>query len=266
MDRTVWRTWYRRTGERQLRAVVLEAWDPIGVGEDSPTEYDSYLGRIAGVLRRGGTVEDVLSLLRSIAIYEMGMPWPERDRKAAGAIHAWYVEAMRDAEAVLETFRQRPPADPFLDASTVPARTPDQVWSEQAIRDGVVALLGGAPLEDVLRSSLPNALGSFFERLLQETATWSRSWWVDTAIPSRADITDDGTLALTGTFVLADEHENWLQPFEALLRLDATQARLAAYRIRLCEADTRMDAVPWGGPRPKHWPHAKAWSFEFGSG
>jgi hypothetical protein len=103
MELIAWRTWYKQTGERRLRKVVLEQWDPIGVGQDSPTEYDAYLLQIAGLLRRGGTAKELEGLLRSLSLYQMGAPGPERDRTAALAIHAWYGEAMRDAAAASDT-------------------------------------------------------------------------------------------------------------------------------------------------------------------
>lgn len=39
-----WVRWWRQTGERELRCILMTAWDPIGVG-DAPEawdEYDSY--------------------------------------------------------------------------------------------------------------------------------------------------------------------------------------------------------------------------------
>ncbi len=97
MELTGWHLWLKRTGGRQLREVVLAEWDPIGVADVSPDEYDSYLGLIAARLRRGDSVEEIAALLSSLAEDQMGMPGPERVRRAAAALHAWYAQAMEAA-------------------------------------------------------------------------------------------------------------------------------------------------------------------------
>ena len=51
-DTDEWRAWWRQRGERELRCILMTAWDPIGVG-DAPEawgEYDEYASQIARVL------------------------------------------------------------------------------------------------------------------------------------------------------------------------------------------------------------------------
>ena len=44
-----WRAWWGRHGERELRCILMTAWDPIGVGFDPSAwdEYDEYAFTIA---------------------------------------------------------------------------------------------------------------------------------------------------------------------------------------------------------------------------
>lgn len=52
-DTDGWRAWWRERGERELRCILMTAWDPIGVG-DTPAawdEYDGYAPQIARALR-----------------------------------------------------------------------------------------------------------------------------------------------------------------------------------------------------------------------
>jgi hypothetical protein len=48
-----WLGWWRTTGERELRCILMTAWDPVGAG-DAPEawdEYDSYAPVVAHRLR-----------------------------------------------------------------------------------------------------------------------------------------------------------------------------------------------------------------------
>lgn len=51
-DTDEWRAWWHERGERELRCILMTAWDPIGVG-DTPEawdEYDEYTPQLARVL------------------------------------------------------------------------------------------------------------------------------------------------------------------------------------------------------------------------
>jgi len=41
--------WWKRKGQRELRALLMEEWDPIGVSgvAEAADEYDSYLLQLA---------------------------------------------------------------------------------------------------------------------------------------------------------------------------------------------------------------------------
>src|SRR4051812_19148169 len=40
-----WRDWWSRHGERELRCILMSAWDPLGTGDvpEAWDEYDSYI-------------------------------------------------------------------------------------------------------------------------------------------------------------------------------------------------------------------------------
>jgi hypothetical protein len=93
MDVRDWNRWWRQSGGDQLRDLVMRVWDPIGVSDlpEARDEYDSYLGLIAGRLRRGDSVEGLAGLLGRLRTEQMGLrPDPARDLSAAAAIHDWY--------------------------------------------------------------------------------------------------------------------------------------------------------------------------------
>lgn len=52
-DTDEWRAWWQGCGERELRSILMTAWDPIGVGDDPEAwdEYDEYAPQLAHVLR-----------------------------------------------------------------------------------------------------------------------------------------------------------------------------------------------------------------------
>jgi hypothetical protein len=89
------------TGEEieQLRRILLEKWDPIGVhafaepGDDASAywdEYDSYMPAILSDLERGGDVEWLSQYLASRRTEAMGLDdRPDLDRRAAEFIVAW---------------------------------------------------------------------------------------------------------------------------------------------------------------------------------
>jgi hypothetical protein len=50
-----WHRWWKTSGARELRMLLMTYWDPIGVKgiPEASDEYDSYLGPLAKKLREG---------------------------------------------------------------------------------------------------------------------------------------------------------------------------------------------------------------------
>lgn len=83
----------------QLRALLMEKWDPIGVHDLADDEidreaywdeYDSYMPAILSDLQNGGDVEWLAQYLARRRTVDMGLGnRPDLDRHAAEAIIAW---------------------------------------------------------------------------------------------------------------------------------------------------------------------------------
>lgn len=77
-------SWWRQTGEHELRQVLFWRWDPIGVSEYFPNtadEYDGYAPQIAHALRGEASDEELAQLILGLEHDAMGLPSrPEDDR------------------------------------------------------------------------------------------------------------------------------------------------------------------------------------------
>ena len=87
----------RATADLRQIAQLLAEWDPIGVVKalsaagKQPTEYDSYAPGVHTLLREGGSVDDLTSLLTQLRTESMGLPpSPRQDREAAERIALWW--------------------------------------------------------------------------------------------------------------------------------------------------------------------------------
>lgn len=69
-----WRSWWRDHGVRELEALLLVWWDPLGVyGEpEARDEYASYVPQLAGLLRAGAREADIAAHLREVGMAEAG--------------------------------------------------------------------------------------------------------------------------------------------------------------------------------------------------
>jgi hypothetical protein len=110
------------------------------------------------------------------------------------------------------------------------------------------------------------ALGRFFEELLANEDGWSQYWWIDEAQPEQTNRVDESTVEMAGISSPGDERRQWIQPFKALLRLDGSRSRLAAYRVWLGDAAVAIDPVAYGAKHPSEWPNVTEWSFHFEGG
>ena len=81
-DKEAGRRWRRR-----IREVLNTEWDPIGVSELSPDEYDGYTGQVAAMLRAGASDEELSDYLHWAETVHMGMPGDaDRLRKIVASI------------------------------------------------------------------------------------------------------------------------------------------------------------------------------------
>lgn len=84
MDKEASRRWRRR-----IREVMNREWDPIGVADQSPDEYDTYVGKVAAMLREGASDEELFRYLHWAETVNIGMPGNEdRLRRVIGSIRA----------------------------------------------------------------------------------------------------------------------------------------------------------------------------------
>ena len=63
-----WIRWWRMTGERELRCILMTAWDPVGTGDAAEgwDEYDSY---IPGIVSRLRDASDPSAAASEVAAY-----------------------------------------------------------------------------------------------------------------------------------------------------------------------------------------------------
>jgi hypothetical protein len=96
----MWHQWWKHNGNRELRDLVMLWWDPIGVyGVPSARdEYDSYIGKIASLLREGASEDDLVAHFAEL-MPRFGMDVREqRDRVAAQQILTWYRQSIKRYE------------------------------------------------------------------------------------------------------------------------------------------------------------------------
>jgi len=92
-----WLHWWRSSGERELRAILMTAWDPIGV-RDAPEawgEYDDYASGVVRRLRDGADhdagASAVVAYLGYIERDFMSLtPHDQDNEDLAEALVAWY--------------------------------------------------------------------------------------------------------------------------------------------------------------------------------
>jgi hypothetical protein len=98
-----WQDWWSRHGERELRCILMSAWDPLGTSDvpEAWDEYDSYITGVAHRLRDARTEEDaersVTAYLDHVEDEYMGVaPNPARDKRLlVPALVAWHEWSFR---------------------------------------------------------------------------------------------------------------------------------------------------------------------------
>jgi hypothetical protein len=126
--------------------------------------------------------------------------------------------------------------------------------------------LDGSDSDAGLIHELGNTLAALLGVLLGGDERWSSRWWVDDTLSDRVDRLNRDTVETSGVAITADERQQWIEPYRAVLQLGPSRDRLASYRVSLGDAETGLAAVPYGGRRPKTWPEPSSWVFTFGRG
>jgi len=75
-----------RAGKLLIRRILLEDWDPIGIGDNpgAQNEYDSYLGGVYKLLARDASIQEIVWHLHEIERVSMGLQ-PKEQRLTAAA-------------------------------------------------------------------------------------------------------------------------------------------------------------------------------------
>jgi hypothetical protein len=95
-----WHMWWKQSGARELRRILMEEWDPIGVRgvSEAADEYDGYLPQVSRRLREDATSEEIAAYLTEVEEVRMGLgPSPasrERNQALAARLRAWYSAEM----------------------------------------------------------------------------------------------------------------------------------------------------------------------------
>ena len=92
MDSREHELWWQDRGAAELRDLLYQEWDPIGLkdlAEDSADEYEAYAGQIVRRLRAGADDEDVAALLESFR-REMGLEPADPPIEVGRRIREWY--------------------------------------------------------------------------------------------------------------------------------------------------------------------------------
>jgi hypothetical protein len=101
-DATGWVRWWRIEGRPEMRKILWEKWDPLGLcavvrDDDWPEdEYDSYGDVLASKLKRGNDREDIVSYLTKSLIDKdtiITPAWVARCEAAAAALIQWYAHS-----------------------------------------------------------------------------------------------------------------------------------------------------------------------------
>jgi hypothetical protein len=84
--------WWQERGMQQLRDLLYQHWDPIGLkdlAEDSADEYEAYAGQIVRRLRAGADDQELALLLESFRL-DMGLAPADPPLDTARMIADWY--------------------------------------------------------------------------------------------------------------------------------------------------------------------------------
>ena len=89
--------WWKHQGGQELRRLLMERWDPIGV-KDAPeaaSEYDGYRGAVIQLLRGGASPERIAAHLAEVQETRMGISaTPQQLLPVGEQLVRWYDESL----------------------------------------------------------------------------------------------------------------------------------------------------------------------------
>lgn len=94
--------WWKRSGARELRRLLLDEWDPIGVRgvPGAADEHDGYMSPIVSRLREEASAEDIARFLTEVEEERMGLGSSaaarSRNEAVAERLRSWYADAMTE--------------------------------------------------------------------------------------------------------------------------------------------------------------------------
>jgi hypothetical protein len=112
----------------------------------------------------------------------------------------------------------------------------------------------------VLAGSLAFSAGT----LLAGEPDWPRGAWVEDVLDAVVSMPHPHTVALRGTMSWADgARGQWIEPFAATVTISDTAASIVSLTLQVCDADTGLKQVPYGGDSPARWSDIDQWIFTF---
>jgi hypothetical protein len=94
--------WWKHQGGQELRRLLMEQWDPIGVKNwhGAAIEYDGYRGGVVQLLRDGASGEDVAEYLSQVERERMDMDTTREQLRSVGErLVGWYAASIARWEA-----------------------------------------------------------------------------------------------------------------------------------------------------------------------
>ena len=102
MDLADYHQWWKHQGGQELRRLLMEEWDPIGV-KDSPEaadEYDGYRGALIQLLRGGAPAARIAEHLAQVEHTSLGFTTTaEQLLPVAQLLVRWYADSLARWEA-----------------------------------------------------------------------------------------------------------------------------------------------------------------------
>jgi hypothetical protein len=101
MELSEYHRWWKRQGGQELRRLLMERWDPIGVNAAPGAwdEYDGYRGDVMELLRSGASAEEISDYLGRIERENMGLGHGHAPTTVGDDIVRWYAESVARWEA-----------------------------------------------------------------------------------------------------------------------------------------------------------------------